>query len=99
LWRNSRGSSWLRRDRGRRSWSGSGSRRLRLWRGLRGLSGGFLIGELLEMFPHQYGVLDIDRAGMRLLLRDADFRQVIDQDLRLDLEFPRQFVNADLIRI
>jgi hypothetical protein len=51
------------------------------------------------VFPHQYGVLDIERTGMRLLIVDADFRQVIDQDFRLDLEFPRQFVNADLIGI
>ncbi len=36
---------------------------------------------------------------MRLLFRDADFRQEIDQDLCFDLEFPRQLVNSNLIGI
>ena len=34
---------------------------------------------------------------MRLLLRDADFRQVLDQNLGFDFEFPRQLIDADLI--
>ena len=55
------------------------------------------VGQLLKMLAHQLGVLDIDRARMRLLLGDADLRQVVDQHLGLDLEFPRQFVDADLI--
>jgi hypothetical protein len=54
---------------------------------------------LLKVLAHQHGVLDINRARMRLLFGDADFRQVFDQDLGLDLEFPRQFVNANLIDI
>jgi hypothetical protein len=36
------------------------------------------------MFPHQLGVRHVERAGMRLLFRDPDFRQIIDQDLGLD---------------
>ncbi len=36
---------------------------------------------------------------MGLLLGDAYFREVFDQDLGLDLEFPRQFVDANLINI
>jgi hypothetical protein len=51
------------------------------------------------MFPHEFGVIEIERARVRLFIVDADFRQVIDQDFRLDLEFPRQLVNADLIWI
>lgn len=59
----------------------------------------FLFNKLLKVLPHQYGVLDIERTGMRLFIIDANFRQVINQDFGLDLEFPRQFVNADLIGI
>ncbi len=36
---------------------------------------------------------------MRLLFRDADFRQELDQNLSLDLQFPCQFIDADLIGI
>jgi hypothetical protein len=48
------------------------------------------------MLPHQLGVLDVERARVRLLVRDADLRQVFDQHLGFDLEFPCQFVDADL---
>jgi hypothetical protein len=51
------------------------------------------------MLPHQFGMIQVERARVRLLVRDADLRQVIDQDLGLDLEFSRQLVNADLIWI
>jgi hypothetical protein len=51
------------------------------------------------MLPHQLGMLQIERARVRLLIVDADFRQVVDQDFRLDLELPGQFVDADLIGI
>src|SRR5580704_17386567 len=36
---------------------------------------------------------------MRLFLGDADFRQVLDQNFRFDLEFPGQLINSYLIRI
>jgi hypothetical protein len=49
------------------------------------------------MLAHQLGVIEIERAGVRLLIRDANLRQVIDQDFRLDLEFPCQLINSNLI--
>jgi hypothetical protein len=49
------------------------------------------------MLPHQFGVLDVERTRVRLLLGDADLRQVVDQHLGLDLEFPCQLVDANLI--
>jgi hypothetical protein len=49
------------------------------------------------MFPNQLGVLHIERTRVRLFLRDADLRQVLDEHLGLDLEFPCQFVDANLI--
>lgn len=51
------------------------------------------------MLAHQFRVLEIERTGVRLLLRDADFRQVLDQDLGLDLELPGQLINPDLVGI
>jgi len=51
----------------------------------------------MEMLPDLFGVLDIKRTRMRLLVVDADLGQVVDQHLGLDLEFSRQFVDANLI--
>jgi hypothetical protein len=51
------------------------------------------------MLPHQFGVVEVERARVRLLVRDADLGQIIDQDLGLDLEFSGQLVDADLIWI
>jgi hypothetical protein len=51
------------------------------------------------MFSGQLGMLDIERAGMCLFLRDADLREKIDQHLGLDLKLSRQFVDTDLIGI
>jgi hypothetical protein len=51
------------------------------------------------MLPHQFGVVEVERARVRLLVRDADLGQIIDQDFGLDLEFSGQLVDADLIRI
>lgn len=51
------------------------------------------------MLARQFRVLDVERARVRLLLRDADFGQVLDQDLGLDLELSGQLINPDLVRI
>lgn len=51
------------------------------------------------MLPHELGMGIVDRARVRLLLGDADFRQVLDQNFRFDLEFPGQLIDSDLIRI
>jgi hypothetical protein len=97
-------SSGLRAHSGRRS----RCRRGRLRRGLlrrRGLGG--LLGrfrffssrQAAEMLAHQFGMLQVNRARVRLFFRDAGFRKVVNQDFRLDLQFPRQLVDPDLIRI
>jgi hypothetical protein len=49
------------------------------------------------MLSHQHGVLEINRAGMRLLFSDANFREKLDQHLRFDLEFPGKLVDSNLI--
>jgi hypothetical protein len=51
------------------------------------------------MLAHQLGMLQVNRAGVRLFFRDADLRQELDQDLGLDLQFARQFIDTDLIGI
>jgi hypothetical protein len=54
---------------------------------------------LAEVLPHELGFIEIERTRVGLFLGDADFRQKVDQDLGLDLEFAGQLVNADLIGI
>jgi hypothetical protein len=51
------------------------------------------------VLAHYFRMLDIERTRVRFLLRDADFRQVLDQDLGLDLKLPGQLINPDLVRI
>jgi hypothetical protein len=47
----------------------------------------------------KFGVIQIERAGVRLLLGDADLGQIVDQDLGLDLELSSQFVDSNLVRL
>jgi hypothetical protein len=54
---------------------------------------------IAKMLAHELGVFQVNRTRVRLFFRDADFRQELDQDLSLDLQFARQFINSDLIRI
>jgi len=49
------------------------------------------------VLPHLFGYHSINGTRMRLFLRDAGLGQILNQDFRLDLEFARQFVDADLI--
>src|ERR1700733_3279620 len=101
-------SCWRDRCRGCRAlgW------RLRLFRrwarllGLRrcglcllGFSLGFFYRQSREVPPHELGMRIVDRARVRFLLDHANFRQILDQDFRLDLEFPGEFVYSDLIGI
>jgi hypothetical protein len=51
------------------------------------------------MLPHLLGMMQIERTRVGLLVRDADLRQEIDQHLGLDLEFPCQLIDADLIGV
>jgi hypothetical protein len=51
------------------------------------------------MLPHKLGVINIDRARVRLLFGDTDFGKVINQYLRFDFQLSRQLVNSDLIRV
>jgi hypothetical protein len=62
------------------------------------LSGDLSFGHIPEMFAHPYGGVDIDGTRVGLFLGNTGFRQIIDDCLGLDLEFARQFVDADLIR-
>jgi hypothetical protein len=85
-----RSSRFRRRGRSRsRAWGlGFG--------GFFGVFGGF--GEGLEVLAREFGVLDINGTRVGLLLGDADLREILDEDFGLDLEFPGQLVDADLVR-
>jgi hypothetical protein len=105
-WNNGRG---VRRDHGRRrrrsyhgglhtSRSGRGFLRCLIrYRFL--FRRGFFISERAKVFAHLYRSFYFNRAGMRFFLGDSGFRQIVDDRLRLDLEFASQFVDSDLIRI
>jgi len=49
------------------------------------------------MLPRKFRVLNVKRTRVRFLLGDANFGQILNQDLGLDLEFAGQFVDADLL--
>ncbi len=48
------------------------------------------------MPSYLFGLIVVQRTRMRLLFRDANFRQILDEHLGLDFEFARQFVDSDL---
>jgi hypothetical protein len=51
------------------------------------------------MLPRKFGVVEIERTRVRLLLGDADFRQKVDEHFGLDFEFPGQLIYTNLIGI
>jgi len=53
----------------------------------------------LEVLAREFRVLYIDRTRVRLFFGDADLGQIVDQHLRFDLKFPREFVDPDLIGV
>jgi hypothetical protein len=107
-WRNGR----LRYNRRSHSRSGRRSRwrsRRPHPRGLRRRVSGFLFGlglflgsrfrvsDALQVLPNLLRDVFWNRAGVRLLFRDAIARQEVDDRLRFDLEFASQFVDSYLI--
>jgi hypothetical protein len=59
----------------------------------------FLRRQSCEMFSRKLRMVEVERTRVRLFFRDTDFRQELDQDFRLHLEFARQLVNSNLIGI
>jgi hypothetical protein len=51
------------------------------------------------MLAHQFGVVQIERARVRLLFGDADLGKIVNQHLGLDLKLTGQFVNSDLVGV
>jgi hypothetical protein len=60
---------------------------------------GLLRRKITEMLAHEFGMTQVNGTRVRLFLFDADLREVINQDLRLDFELPCQLVDSNLIRI
>jgi len=48
------------------------------------------------MLAHEFRVLDIKRARVRFLFRDANLRQVLDQHLGLNFKLASELVNSYL---
>jgi hypothetical protein len=77
-------------------WRGRNCSRARGLGGFFGVFGGF--GEGAEVLAREFGVLDINGTRVGLLFFDADLREILDEDFGLNLEFPGQLVDADLVR-
>jgi hypothetical protein len=73
--------------------------RLHLRRILSGFGGGFLLGELLKMLASEFGMIQVERARVRLFFGDADLGQIVDQDLGLNLQLARQLIDPNLIGV
>ena len=106
LYRGSRWSNradWRLRRRHRRGWLHPSRFRCGLLRCFIGgdffFGGYFRLGDIVEMFPHLFGGVHVNRTRVRLLFGDANFRQIVNDDFRLDLELAGQLVDADLIRL
>ncbi len=88
-----------RRSRGRRSrswlgrWFGLGSSNLGL---LLRFGRSFRVSFSAKMLAYLLRLVVFERTRVGFLLGNPDLRQVLDQDLGLDLEFPRELVDANL---
>jgi hypothetical protein len=51
------------------------------------------------VLAHTLGLIGIERAGVALLIVDADRRQIVYDRFALDLELARQIVDANLFQI
>jgi hypothetical protein len=51
------------------------------------------------MLAHEFGVVQVQRARMSLLLGDTDLGKIVDQNLGLDLQLTGQFINSDLVDV
>lgn len=93
----------MRRGGDRRCWR----RRLGSWPGFRGrgfrllfgFGGGFGVRKIVEMLANRFGVIEIERARMRLLLRDANLGKILDERFGLDFELTRELVDSNLIHV
>lgn len=51
------------------------------------------------MLAGKFRVIEIKRTRVCLLFSDADFREIVDQYFRFDLQLARQLINSNLIRV
>jgi hypothetical protein len=61
-----------------------------------GIGHGFRVGNALQMVTNFFRNLDSDGTGVRFLFRYAKTGQKVNDSFRFDLEFSREFINADL---
>ena len=64
-----------------------------------GFGGSFRGGQIPKMLAHFLGQRHINRAGMGFFLRDAGFRQIVDDRLGLDFQLSGQLVDANLVLV
>jgi hypothetical protein len=94
-WRNrmsGRDQRWCR-DR----WPPRSCLRSRLFRRALGFRRAFRVGYTLQMMLNFFRYIGRNRAGMRFLFGNAKTGQKVNDGFRLDLEFARELIDADLI--
>ena len=81
----------------RRRGPARGRFRRRFFRGALGVRGAFGIRYTLQVLLNFFGDIGGNRAGVRFLFGNAESGQKVNDGFRLDLEFARELIDADLI--
>jgi len=67
------------------------------FRGAIGFSGAFSVRYTLQVLLNLFGDIGGNGTGVRFLFGNAESGQKVDDGFRLDLEFARELIDADLI--
>ncbi len=81
----------------RRRWPPRRGLRRRFFRSAFGFHGGLGVRDTLQMVLNFFRDISGNRAGVGLLFLDSKTRQKVNDGFRLDLEFARELIDADLI--
>ena len=85
------------RDWSRRLWPPRSGLRCRFFRGAFGFRGGLSVSDTFQMVLNFFRDIGGNRAGVGLLFGNAESGQKVNNGFRLDLEFARELIDADLI--
>jgi hypothetical protein len=88
---------WSNRSRGGRRWTTRGRLRCRFFGGALGFRGAFGVCYTLQVLLNFFGDIGGNRTGVSLLFLDSKTGQKVNDGFRLDLEFARELIDADLI--
>jgi len=90
-------SGWSSRSRNRRRRPARGRFRRGFFRSAFGFRGAFGVRDALQVVLNFFRDIGGDGTGVRFLLGNAEASQKVNDGFRLDLEFARELIDADLI--